>query len=91
MRLFWKPWYISLSCGVPALLLIAGQLWLPELLAALGYGPLRGVGLLRFGMICAGAVLAFVAAPLYRSSAWTPQQQTEIDKSREYFAHKRDR
>jgi len=88
-RLFWKGPAHTFGAGVPAWMLIIGQLWLPELDAALG-NPLNGhTGLTRLGLILVGAVLLYIAAPLYKPADWTPAKQREIDQAQDYIRRKR--
>ena len=71
-RYFWKPPVYTFGAGIPGILLIVGQMWLPELNAAVG-NPLAGhVGLARLAVILLGSWLLFVAAPLYKPADWTP-------------------
>ena len=88
-RFFWKPLWMTLGFGVPGWLLIIGQLWEPELSAALGSPFGRQDGLVRLGMLLLGGFLLFAAAPLYKPTEWTPRQQRAIDRDREYFRSKR--
>ena len=88
-RLFWKPPAYTFGAGGPAWLLIIGQLWLPELDAALGQPLGIWLGLTRLGMILAGAVLLYIAAPLYKPADWTPAKQKEMDQDHAYFQRKR--
>jgi hypothetical protein len=86
---WWKPPWVTFGFGIPALVLIAGQIWLPDLDSALG-GPLGSfVGITRLGLILLGGYFLFVAAPLHKPPDWTPEKQREIDSARDYFSRKR--
>lgn len=88
-RLVWKPLWMTLCFGIPAWLLIIGQMWEPELNAALG-GPLGSHnGLVRLAMLFAGAFLLFLAAPMYKPADWTPAKQRDLDRDHAYFCGKR--
>jgi len=89
-RLYWKPPAYTFGAGGPAWLLIIGQLWLPELDAALGSHLGGYLGLTRLGLILVGAVLLYIAAPLYKPADWTPAQQKEMDEDHDYFQRKRE-
>jgi len=88
-RYFWKPPGVTYGFGLPAVLLIVVQMWFPELNSALGDPAGEYIGLLRIAALFLGALLLFIAAPLYKPADWTPQQQQELDAAHEYFRNKR--
>jgi len=88
-RFFWKPPGMTLGFGIPGLVLLIVQAWEPEINAALG-GLLGSHDVVvRLGMQLLGAMLLFIAAPLYKPADWTPEQQLALDRDKAYFRSKR--
>ncbi|GEM_PF-4731664 len=90
-RLVLKPMVYTLGAGIPAVLLVISQFWLPTLDQMMGC-PLGGyVGLGRLAMILLGAGLWLVAAPLHVKSERQTEEEAQLKSDRDYFRGKRRR
>ena len=88
-RYWWKPPAITFGFGIPGIVLIIAQLWLPEFNEALD-GFLGGyVGLARLAMLFIGGWMVLIAAPLYKPAGWSPQKDQEVRRAREHYRNKR--
>jgi hypothetical protein len=88
-RFFWKHPATTFGFGIPGLLLIAANFPLAAWLGGSDFERAGGLGLARLGLILGGALLLFIAAPLYKPMDWTWDKQREEDGAHEYFRSKR--
>jgi hypothetical protein len=92
MRYRIKPWPVTLGFGLPGVALWVLQWWMPEWNAAWGRPLGIYTGLVRFGMMLAGAYCIFAAWPYYIRDGETPAQRTKefaaLDEARRGFHRK---
>jgi len=92
MRYRLKPWPVTLGFGAAGVALWVLQWWMPEWNEAWGRPFGYYTGLVRFGMMLAGAYCIFAAWPLYIRDGETPAQRTQefaaLDEARRGFHRK---
>jgi hypothetical protein len=87
MRYFAQSPVHTAICGLFGVLLFFGQFALPTLDDLAGSVLGRSVGLVRLGMILAGALFILLAWPRYRGSE-TDAEAAELEDAKERFARR---
>jgi hypothetical protein len=92
MRYRLKPWPLTYGCGLAGIALWVLQWWMPEWNAAWGRPLGDYTGLLRMGMMFAGALCIFAAWPDYIRDSESPEERSiesaESDAARRDFHRK---
>lgn len=86
---FWKPAASTAGFGLPALLCLIGQFFVPALNASCALPPAGSVDIVRAVLLFGGFALLMIASPVYRPREWSPQDDEQLLRDREVFRGKR--
>lgn len=88
LRWYWKSPAITLGCGIPSLLLLLGQFYVPWLNAHFGNFFSGYITTLRVLMLIAAFILLALAAPIQRPLGWKPADDEKNQELHEEFQRK---
>ena len=87
-RYFWKPAGVTFGGGLLGIMLLVGQFWLGKLANMQGIELGFLLPVLRVTAVLVGIFMLIIAAPVYRPTDWTPDEETRDRRDPDFYRSK---